>query len=226
MVSGENGVSSQANLLTLNRKLDGENRVGATAVDIDGCFASLVDRADCGLLPAQQTANKLMKGPDDDGRQAAVASISPEFIAAMVVSTAIASINQPGHRIDAACSTAESRQSQPRAPSGKPLAARIPEMQITMTSSSEGSVEVALRHPDLGPVHLSIALGNGGLDVVAVVHRTAAADAICQSENGLRAGLLAQGITLKTLKVQLGNLKKKTTNQTRSRRGRDFDKEA
>jgi flagellar hook-length control protein FliK len=98
-------------------------------------------------------------------------------------------------------------------------------VRITSTGAGQGTAEIDLRHPELGRVRLELTLVGGALEVVAMVGRSEAAEAIGRSEGEIRLSLAAQGIELKSLRIQTVNSKKKTPEPSRSRQGRAHHKE-
>jgi hypothetical protein len=128
-------------------------------------------------------------------------AVPPEFIAAFCADQFIASMSSP------LVSLASSKTAPHHAPAPLPAVAQPPASEsgtvsVIYESPCRSTAFVTLSHPALGRIRLQMSISGSSLDVTAFVSRPLAVDHIAQSESHLRENLAAQGIELRTLRIQ------------------------
>jgi flagellar hook-length control protein FliK len=225
LLSGDNDYCAQARRLMLSRSSGEWVKLESIGSQADGAFAPLVDQAVGSDSPIKQNQSERGKASGRDRAEVSHGTIPPEFIAAMVVTRFISSIDRTNKTTAIGASSASGDQGAPRNASGS-VVAEPAEVRIKSGSTGDGSVEIALRHPDLGPLRLEMTMNGRALEIVATAAGQLAAEALDRGENALRSSLSVQGIELKTFRIQLGKSRKKPANRSQSRDGRAPNKEA
>jgi hypothetical protein len=160
-----------------------------------------------------------------DGDTTTDASIPSEYLVSIFVIQFLSSVRGETKPLAGALSSSSTNAGTQR-DFNAPTTEGVPtEVSIKTDSLESGSVEIMVRHPYLGSIRLELTINQHQLEIVAVVGRRAAAEAIRKSEGSLSTRLSAQGIELKNLKIQVGKTQKQNAEKPRTRRYRRLDEE-